>query len=769
MTVVGTSVRRLEDPRLLRGRGRFVDDVNLPNQLWARVVRSQVPHADLSAVDAAAAEDMDGVRAVITGADVRDIPPIPMRLRWTSEPLDHTLQPVLAQERVRYVGEPVAVVVADDPYRAEDAAERVRIEYESRPVVLDAVEAVASGTSSLWNESGNEVATVRVGYGDAALAFEEAVEVVELDLVIGRHSGVPLEARGVLARPDPMRGHIEIWGWTKVAHFNRGVLAHMMDVPLSSIRLRGVDAGGGFGIRGEFYPEDFLIPFVAQRLGQPVKWIEDRSEHLVAANHSRQQRHQVAAAFDGDGRITAIRDEVWHDNGGYLRTHGITVPELTANMLPGPYRVPNYDIEVHVVTTNKTPAGTYRGPGRYEVTFVREQLLTAAAERFGVDRIDLRRRNLLGPDDIPHSRPISVLGAEMVLSSGDYPGLLEETLARAGFRGWEEEARLARSEGRLVGAGMAIFLEKSGLGPYETAEVQVDPSGRVRVLTGGASLGQGIETVLGQIAADELSVSLGDVEVLHGDTDLIADGKGSWASRSTVVGGSAVQLAARETAEKARRVGAELLGVTVEKVDLDQGRVVVERTPDRTVGLGEVAAACDALSSEERGEAPGLGASRVFSVKHMNYPYGVHLAQVEIDPATAGVRVLRYFVGYEIGRAINPQLVEGQLVGGVAQGLGGALLEEFTYDEGGQPLATTFIDYLIPTAAEMPDVGTFISEAAPPPDNPLGAMGSGEGGCTGVGAAIASAVDDALGDVGGSCHLPLTPSRLLARLERKRS
>ena len=758
MRFVGQSVRRLEDSRLTRGEGRFVDDIDVPGQLYVRIIRSNVAHGRITGIDAEGARKLPGVHAVITGADIAEVARIPLRLKWTSQSLDHALQPVLACDRVRYVGEPVAVVVADDPYLAEDAAELTWVDYDVLPAVLDARDAISEQSDSLWDEGGNEVATIQVGYGDVDAALAAAPHVFELRCAVGRHSGVPLETRGIVAVPDEASDRLDIWGWTKVPHFNRRVLSELLSMPLEEIHFHGVDAGGGFGVRGEFYPEDFLVPFLARRLGRPVKWIEDRAEHLVSTNHSRDQHHHITAAFDDEGHLIAMRGEVWHDNGGYLRTHGVTVPELTAKMLPGPYRLPNYDATVHVITTNKTPCGTYRGPGRYEVTFAREQLMSVVADGLGIDRVELRRRNLLGPDEIPYTRPITVLGKELILNTGDYPDLLERTLEASGFEEWQREANEARAEGRLVGTGLAFFLEKSGLGPYETAAIEVDHDGKVRVLSGGASLGQGIETVMAQIAADDLCVALDDIEVIHGDSDLVPDGVGSWASRSTVVGGSAVKVAAEELADRIRLIGADLLGVSADKVVLAEGRAFVEGT-DSSVSFGEIARNC--------GE-PGLRADTTFSVDSMNYPYGVHLAQVEIDRVTAGVRVLKYFVGYEVGRAINPKLVEGQLLGGVAQGLGGALLEEFVYGDGGQPLATTFMDYLLPTAAEVPEIGTLICEEAPPSDNPLGAMGAGEGGCTGAGAALANAIDDALGAPGAVKKLPVTPSSLFELLTKVR-
>ncbi|HEX2182250.1 MAG TPA: xanthine dehydrogenase family protein molybdopterin-binding subunit [Rubrobacteraceae bacterium] len=766
MSAVGRRIGRLEDRRLLRGLGHFVDDVNLAGQLWMRVLRAPLAHARIEGIDAEAALAFPGVEAVLTGEDLEGIPPIPVRTA-SEHRLDEFLQPVLASERVRYVGEPVAVVVADDPYLAEDAAELIEVSYEALPVALDAREAVEADAPQLRDEAGNEAATLSMGYGDVEEAFRRAARVVEAEVKIGRHSGVPLETRGLVAEYDGGSDHLTIWGSTKVPHFNRRVLSRLMEMPLSRISMKKSDAGGGFGVRGEFYPEDFLVPYLARETGRPVKWIEDRQENLVATNHSREQTHRLQAAFDEENRLLGLRDEVWHDNGAYIRTHGVIVADLTLAMLPGPYRVPAYEGTAHVALTNKTPCGTFRGPGRYESTFAREHLLDVAAAQLGVSRLELRRINLLDASEIPHARGLSTLSTDVILDAGDYGGLLEKALLQSGFEDWEREVRELREEGRLLGTGVGYFLEKSGLGPYEEAAVEVDPTGSVRVLTGGASLGQGIETVLAQIAAEELEVPPEEIEVVHTDTDLLPDGVGSWASRSTVVGGSAVMLAAKATAEKALRVAAELLEASVDDLRLGESRVEVAGSPDRHLSLGEIAAACDPQSSAAMGEEPGLGARRTFSVEHMTYPYGVHLAQVEVDPETGGVKIRRYFVAYEVGRAVNPTLVEGQLIGGAAQGIGGALLEEFRYDASGQPLASTFIDYLEPTAAEVPRVGTLICEDAPSPDNPLGVKGAGEGGVVGCGAAIASAVEDALGVPGEISSLPITPDRVRTLARRK--
>ncbi len=780
---VGTSVRRSEDPRLLTGTGRFVDDVDRPEQLWMRVVRSQSAHARILTVDTSAATALPGVVFALSGSELGEIHRIPIRLatdpRWLVESgprpgtprssmLDDFLQPMLAVERVRYVGEPIAVVVAEDPYTAEDAAELVSVTLEELPPTLDARDALSSGATPLWEPWGNEAATLRVGYGEVDAAFMAAAHVVAAELKVGRHGAVPLETRGLVAEYDGTADRLEVWGPTKVPNFNRRLVARFLGMPDERVHMHQVDTGGGFGGRGEFYPEDFLVPYLARRLGRAVKWVEDRAEHLVASNQSREQLHRVEAAFDGEGRLLGLRDEIWHDNGAYLRTHGVAVPELTITMLPGPYRVPAYKALVHVALTNKTPCGTYRAPGRYEGTFVREHLFDVAADQIGIDRLELRRRNLLRDDELPHQRPITALGTRMVLDAGDYHGLLDAAIERFDYAGWAAEARRLRSEGRQVGAGFGYFLEKSGLGPNDSATVEVAGDGRVRVVSGGTALGQGLQTVMAQIAADELGVDPGQIEVVHTRSDLSPDGTGSWASRSTVVGGSAVLEAARATAATARRVAALLLEASEGEIVLAGGRAGVEGSATRSVSLGEVATACGpgGVAWEPDGEYPGLGARRVFEVSEMTYPYGMHLAQVEVDRDSGAIRLLRFAAAYEVGRAINPKLVEGQIRGGAAQGIGGALYEEFRYDDSGQPVSTSFMDYLIPTAGEIPPIEALILEQAPSHHNPLGTKGAGEGGITAAGAAIANAVRDALGLRGALAGLPITPGMAREVTER---
>jgi aerobic carbon-monoxide dehydrogenase large subunit len=815
MGYIGSRVPRLEDPRLLAGTGSFADDEDRPGQLWLRMVRSPVAHAELTAVDTAEAAALPGVRAVLTGADL-SLPPIPVRVSPDPGALLPYLQPVLATGRVRYVGEPVAAVVADDPYLAEDGADLVAIDFADIAPAGDARAACGPGAPRLFSQP-NEVAAITASFGDVAAAFGNAAHVVELEVTIGRQTAVPIEPRSLLAEWDPATGSLGFWGATKVPHFNRRVIAGMLGVAPERLRMHRCDAGGGFGVRGELYPEDILVAYLARLLGRPVKWTEDRAEHLVAVNHSRDQVHHIAGAFDGAGRLLGLRDEIWHDNGAYIRTHGLTVPELTISMLPGPYRMAAFEATVHVAVTNKTPCGTYRAPGRYEGTFARERMLDAAAARLGIDPVELRRRNLLGPGELPCDRSLRALGTDVVLDEGDYPGLLDRAVAESGYASWAREAAGHRAAGRLTGTGVAVFLEKSGLGPYEVAEVRIDSSGGVQVMAGGTSLGQGIETVLAQIAADALGTCPERVSVVAGDTGLLSDGVGSWASRSTVVGGSAVRLAAEATAAQAREAAAVLLGADPADLCLAGGRVSLtspghaespaqgaepaemaggQRAPvvsggwpgaggrdgepaasrgrpgtgrldsgpagpaATSVSLGEIAAALAGRPDGMDLPPAPLGARREFAVDHMTYPYGVHLAQVEIDPGTGGVTVLRYFVAYEVGRAINPATVEGQIVGGALQGIGGALFEEVAYGPDGQPLSASLIDYLLPSAGEAPEVVTLVTEDHPSASNPLGAKGAGEGGITAAGAAIASAVGDALGAPGAPVRLPLTPERV---------
>jgi carbon-monoxide dehydrogenase large subunit/6-hydroxypseudooxynicotine dehydrogenase subunit gamma len=763
MNFVGRSVPRLEDPPLVTGCGRFAADVAFAHMLHMRVVRSPHAHGRIVSIDGSAAQALPGVVAVWSSDDVREVPPIDFRLTRV-EGLAPYRQPILARQRVRYVGEPVAAVFAVDPYLAEDAADLVEIAIERLPVILDA----SAAPGEFEDGRSTEAAVLEKSYGDVGAALRSAHAVVELDLAIGRHSGVPLETRGAIARYDAGRDVLELHGAAKVPHWNRDNIARMLGRDPSTVHLFEGHVGGGFGVRGELYPEDVLVCLAALRLGSPVKWIEDRREHLMATNHSREQRHKVRAAVDAQGRITAIEDEFFHDQGGYVRTHAATVPDLAAAMLPGPYRVPSYRALGHVRLTNKTPGGTYRAPGRFESTFVRERLMDAIAARLGIDRIEVRRRNLIDKREMPYTRALGTLGTEIALDSGDYGGLLEQALDAVEWGELAANLERRRAGGECVGAGVAFFVEKSGLGPFDGVRVSVDGSGRVEVVTGSASVGQGVETVVAQICADALGVDYRRVRVVHGRTDRIAFGVGAFASRVTVMTGEATRLAAVEVRAKAIDVAAELLQLSAESLDVVAGKVVRKGAiGGPSVTLGEIAEALEPASTLRGARAPGLAAEGWFHTDHMAYPYGVHIAVTKVDRETGGVTVERFLVAYDVGRAVNPMLVEGQIAGGFAQGIGGALFEEFLYDREGEPLSVNFADYLMPTAREVPRLDVLITQDAPSPLNPLGLKGAGEGGVNAVGAAIAAAIDDALGAPGAITRLPATPQRLRDILKRQ--
>jgi aerobic carbon-monoxide dehydrogenase large subunit len=756
MTYVGRSLPRLEDRPLVTGQGRFAADISFAHQLHMRVVRSANARGRIVAIDTGAALSLPGVTALWTATDVAGIPPIDFRLTRI-EGLEPYRQPILANGSVRYVGEPVAVVFAADPYSAEDAADLVTVEIEGLPELIDA----AAPPGEFEAGHSTEAAIVRKGFGDVAAAFAAAHATVTLELKTGRHSGVPLETRGAIARYDAAHDLLELYGAAKVPHWNRDSLARMLGRPTSSVHLHEGHTGGGFGIRGELYPEDVLACLAALRFKRPVKWIEDRREHLIAANHSRQQHYRIHAAVDEAGHILAIDGEFFHDQGAYVRTHAATVPDLAATMLLGPYRVPAYRMAGRIRLTNKTPCGTYRAPGRYESTFVRERLMDAVAARLRIDPIDVRRRNLIATAEMPFARPLDTLGTEMTYDSGDYAKLLDKTLAAIEWPKLRDELQRRRAAGEAVGAGLAMFVEKSGLGPYDGVHASIDTSGMVEIVTGATSVGQGMETVLAQICADALGVDYRQVRVVHGQTDRIDFGMGTFASRVTVMTGEATRIAATKLRGKAIAAAADLLQSPPDALDVIDGKVVRKGGAlGPSVTLGDVARALNPGSKLLGEAAPGLAADGWFESRHMNYPYGVHVAVVRLDRDTGGIAIERYFVAYDIGKAVNPMLIDGQITGGVAQGIGGALLEEFLYDDRGEPLCVNFADYMMPTAREIPPVDVLITEDAPSPLNTLGIKGAGEGGANAVGAAIAAAIDDALSRPGAVRELPVTPQRL---------
>jgi carbon-monoxide dehydrogenase large subunit len=726
------------------------------------VVRSPHAHARIDAIDVAAARASPGVVDVVTFDDLPELArPIPMRLAERGQ-MRRYLQCPLARDKVRYVGEPVAAIVADDRYRAEDALAGVQVTYAPLPALVDARTAVEAGAPLLFESEGtNAVATYTVACGDVDRGLREADLVLRETFYVQRHSAVPLETRGALAEWDAGRGVLGMWGMTKVPHINRRIVAEHAGLPEHRVRFHPTDVGGAFGVRGEVYPEDALVALLAIRTGRPVRWIEDRREHLQATNHSREQHHEIAIGLRRDGTILAIHDRFCNDMGAYVRTHGATAPNNTAAYVPGPYRVPHYRADVTCVVTNKTPAGTYRAPGRFEATFVRERIVDMAARALALDPAEVRRRNFIPAAAMPYDLGTTTHGSTVVYDSGDFPRLFEWALDRVGYdqlRAWQAEARRS---GRHVGIGLAYVVEKSGLGPWESARVLVDGSGRVVVHTGIPSVGQGVETVFAQVCADVLGVRYEDVTVGYGDTEALPDSVGAFGSRGTVVGGNAVLGAAERVRDKVLAVAARELEAHPADLELRDGAVRVRGVADRALTLPEVARAATATRALAAGHEPGLEALHYHAQEKMTYGHGLHVAVVEVDGETGVTRILRYAVAHDVGRAINPMLVEGQLVGGFAQGLGAALHEELAYDETGQLAAGTLMEYHLPVAADMPPLELWVREEDPSPTNPLGVKGAGEDGIVAAGGAVANAVADALGPLGVEVRaLPLRPARL---------
>ena len=783
--MIGARARRIEDPVLLRGAGRFAADTVNFGELHMRVVRSPVAHGRIVSVDVSAALLLDGVAAAWSYADIATLPAIAFRLTPRDELLSYR-QPVLARRFVRYVGEPLAVVFATSAYLAEDAAELVEFDIEPLPPRIDAdLDPVtwvdgeqatwAAGTGVELPEQDSEATSFVEEYGDVDAAFAGADELVaagthrifEMDARIGRHTGVPMECRGLVARFDETEQLLVVDGAAKVPFWNREAIAAITGLPPHQVLVRETHVGGGFGPRGELYPEDVLVTTAAMRLRRPIKWIEDRQEHLVATNHSRGQHHRLRALVRvADGWIEALDADFILDQGAYVRTHGATVASLTASMLPGPYVIPNFRATAHVRLTNKTPAGTYRSPGRYEGTFARERLVDKIARELQLDPATLRSTNFIPVAEMPYERPIQAMGTHLVHDSGDYRLLLDKVSERYDFAGIRADVERRRAAGELVGFGFGFFVEKSGIGPFEGARVAVDISGKVTISCGASSVGQGVDTVLAQVVAERLQIPHDSIRVVRGRTDQFEYGRGAFATRLAVMAGSATKNAADALADKAIRVGAHHFKVSTEELEIRDGAVAVVDEPSRTLTLGEIARLLEPMGAGEMKEDPGLSADGWFRSDHMTYPYGLHAAVVAVDRGTGNLSIERFIVGYDVGRALNPTLVEGQIAGGVAQGIGGAVYEEFLYGEDGTPQCTTFMDYLIPTVLEIPDVETLVTEDAPSPINPLGVKGAGEGGTTAVAAAVASAVDDALRIPDSIVSVPIRPD-LVRRLVKR--
>ena len=764
MKYVGDRLLRKEDPRLVQGRGRYVGDVVLPGMLHAAILRSPHAHARIVAVDGERARSVPGVAAVLTladlgGAAARELPVIPPHPALRARNFR-----LLAGDRARFVGEAVAVVLAESRYAAEDARDLIRVEYEP---LLSVQDPSAATTARVHDDIADNLAgRVTLARGDVEAALATARRVAPARLAIGRGGGQPMETRGIAAAYDAMAGLLTVWASSQVPHQVRQFVCELLDLPPHRVRVIAPDVGGGFGAKLIVYPEDVLIPLLALRVARPVRWLEERTEHMLTATQERTQHHEVTVGFDDEGRLHALRDHFVHDTGAYT-PRGLVVPLLTASMLSGPYAIPNIEVSFDSVYTNRVPVTPYRGAGQPQAVFVIERVLDLVARETGRDRAAVRLANLVRPDAMPYDVGVANYrnSGTVVLDSGDYPAVLRRALETADYARLTGEGAAARRAGRRLGVGVACYVELTGVGPHEGAAIRIDSAGRVSVFTGATSQGQGLETTLAQVAADELGVTPDDVTVIGGDTAGIAQGIGTFASRAAVVGGTAVALAARDLRAKATRLAAHVLGIAEDEVE-QSGRVFAQRgRPEHRVELGRLASVA-ALATAAHGIEPGLEATRYFQPADMTYSSGAHVARVEVDADSGQVRVLEYVVCHDSGRLINPRIVEGQIAGAVALGIGSALLEEVRYDENGQPLAGTFMDYAMPRSTDVPPFRIEHLETLSPL-NPLGLKGVGESGTLPVAAVLASAIEDALAAEGVVIpQMPLTPSRLRALLAR---
>ncbi|MEE8284712.1 MAG: xanthine dehydrogenase family protein molybdopterin-binding subunit [Alphaproteobacteria bacterium] len=746
--LIGAPMERVEDPRFLRGAARFVADVNLEGQAHAVIARSSIAHGHIRAIETGDALAIPGVRAVITAHDLGpEVPVIPLRLQPLAA-LEPFRQPMLAHGKVRFVGEPLAVIVADSPQIAEDALERIGVEIEPLPAIVDRAHAEA-GETVLFEDHGSNVAIRWTAMrGDAERAFANADYLRRETFRIQRHAALFMEPRGLVAQWDATARKLTLWGAAKVVFANRRILAASMGLSEQQIEMIEVDVGGGFGSRGEFYPEDFLIPFAARLLNRPVKWIEDRREHLMTANHARETECEVEIAATADGRILGLRGRSWTDNGAYIRTNGSVAPRNVAQFMSGPYDIENIALSTIQLTTNKTPAGTYRGPGRFEGDFVRERLIDLMAKDLGIDRVEIRRRNLVRETQMPYGlATITPYESATELDGGDYRELLDRCLEEFG---WAEKVKLDGQlvDGRYHGIAIGCFIEGGGAGPSEDARMALETDGSISVYVGSASVGQGIETIMAQIAGDALGAPFDRIRVHHGSTGHVADGFGSYHSRSTVMGGSAIVLAADQLRDNIRKVAARALGCKPGDVTLDA---------DTAKGPSDISLALSELSEEP------IEAEATFSSDSYTYAYGSLAAHVAVDVKTGHVEVIEVASIKDVGRIINPATLHGQAVGAIVQGLGGTLLEHLVYDGDGQLLTGTLADYMVPTAECFPRIRSTLVELSPSPNNPLGAKGGGEGEIIPVGGVIANAVAAALADFGVEpFELPLSPPRIWA-------
>jgi carbon-monoxide dehydrogenase large subunit len=774
--MLGARTKRNEDPRLLTGRALFVDDVELPGMLHAAFLRSPHAHARLLGIDASRALAREGVVAVYTAEDLGDYwqpgpllvppPPVPGMV------FHQRTQVPLAKGKVRQLGEPVAVVVAVSRYVAEDALDDIMVDYDPLPAVVDIEKAVAPGAPLVHEDVGSNVAAQIVQTkGDYEAARAQADVVIRRHFSYDRGAAAAIENRGVVAHWDSRVQRMTIWDTTQAPIPVRNGLAAMLGLSDHQVRLIAPFIGGGFGPKiMMFYPEEVVIPWIALRLEKPIKWIEDRAENFVATTQERGQIHDSEIALTRDGRILGVKDSFLHDTGAY-DPYGLTVPLNSQCTLMGPYRIPAYASDFRAVFTNKTIVTPYRGAGRQHGVFVIERLLDAAARELGIDRVEIRRRNFLKADEFPHNHEIIYQDfAPLYYDSGNYEPVLDKALAMIGWNDFvtSEQPRL-RAAGRAVGIGIVAYVEGTGIGPFEGARVQVQTSGKVTVVTGVGTQGQGHFTVLAQVAAQQLGVEVQDIEVITGDTDQFHWGTGTFASRGAVVAGNAVNEAAKLVRGKALKLAAERLEAAEEDIELADGVAHVKGAPEKAIGLGELARLANPMRGAVKpGTEPGLEATSYFGPYRGATASGVHACIVEVDPETMQIEFKKYVVVHDCGVVLNPLLVDGQVHGGVAQGIGNAFYEQLVYDENGQLMNASFMDFLLPTALDVPRVEVG-HEETPSPLNPLGTKGAGEAGAIPVGPLFAQAVEDALAIPGFEIReIPLKPSRLWELVEEAR-
>jgi aerobic carbon-monoxide dehydrogenase large subunit len=778
--MVGAPVPRVEDDRFVRGQGRYVDDVG-PDALHAAVLRSPHAHARIRSIDVDAVLDCDGVHAVWTYDDL-DGPmaePLPLLIPHPDLTQGRT-QYALAKEEVNHVGEAIALVVAEDRYLAEDALAAIVVDYELLPAVVG-VEAARRADHLVHDDvPGNVAARMEQSNGDVAAALAAAPHRLTLDLEIERSASMPLEGRGVVARWNADTGRLQVWSATQTSTGVRAAVAAKLGLDLLAVDVITPDVGGGFGVKiNHPWPEEVLVPLAAMRLGRPVKFTEDRREHFISSAHERGQLHHVEVGFDDDGRVLGLDVRFWHDNGAYT-PYGLIVPIITSTQLLGPYKPGAYHVQFDSLYTNAVMVTPYRGAGRPQGCFVMERTMDAIAARLGKDRADVRAVNFIQPDEFPFDHGLVFQdGRELEYDSGDYPAMLAKTKALVGWDEFEAFRAEMAAEGRRVGLGLACYVEGTGVGPYEGAHVHVETSGKVKVATGLTTQGQGHQTAFAQIVADELGVPFEAVEVTTGDTRRMPYAVGTFASRAAVMSGSAVHLAARRAKEKALRIAAEALEANADDLEIVDGVVQVKGTPGATIDLGTVAVLSNPLryAFDEASKAatqfsvgdpgkppvaeddePGLEGKDFYSPQRSTFASGMHAVVVETDADTAEIQILKYAVVHDCGRLVNPMIVEGQIHGGVAQGVAGALYERMAYDEGGQLLNASFMDFLMPYVTEVPASIDIDHLETPSPLNPLGIKGAGEAGVIPGSAAIAAAIEDAEGIP--ITAMPISPSEL---------